>query len=93
MNPASARLSSLCLRDSWLHHRDPFSRSMTVSIDAQNKGGELFHPMGRVIGIVTSSSPLLFEGKTKPSLGVSIGRTPYAVETVANVCLQDIDES
>ena len=71
-----ARSYSLCLWKMWLQRRAVFSRSVTISVAMKNMGGELFHSMGTVSVIVTSSSPILSEGKTKTTLGASVGRIP-----------------
>ena len=73
MTTTSAWSSILCLRGGWLKRRAEFSRSATVSVAMHNIDGGLFHTMGRMSGIYTSSSPLSYEGKTNPRLGVFIG--------------------
>ena len=58
-----------------MQHRDAFSRFKTVSVAVNNKGGEFFHPTERVSDIATRCSTLPSEGKTKPILGKSVGRS------------------
>ena len=45
------------------------SRSAIISVAIQNKGGEFFHPMGRVWGISTIGLLPLSTGKIIPSFG------------------------
>ena len=51
---AADLLSRLCGREGACAQMAWFSKSATVSFVVQKKGGELFHPMGRVIRISTS---------------------------------------
>ena len=76
MTNASSRLSSFCLWDGYLQLRAVFARYATIYVAVQNMGGEFLHPIGRMSGIATSSSPLPPKSKTNPILGTSVGGRP-----------------
>ena len=55
--------------------KDWFAKSAAVSVAALKKAGEFFHPIGRTRGRATNGSCPGLEGKTRPSLGISLALT------------------